>query len=148
MPRPRRNFGAGRQAPRKIEVAGQIITVRSKAEEKVARQLEAADVPIEHEEVSLEYTVVHKYIPDFRLPNGILIEVKGWTENWASGADRTKMIQVRDEWMGIDLRIVWSSTRFANAPIRKGSKTTNEQWARKNGFETAIATIPEAWLEE
>lgn len=137
----------GRNRPKKIKVSGQTITVRSGAEERVARDLERKNIPFEHESLRFPYVVEHEYIPDFVLPNGVVVEVKGWTEGWASGADRKKMLRVREAHPEIDLRIVWSSDKFANGRIRPGSKTTNEEWARKNGFMTAVGTIPASWVE-
>lgn len=144
---PRRN-GPGRTKVERLTLSdGRDIVVRSGAEKRIARQLDQAGVEVLHETQRLEYVVTHKYIPDFELPNGILVEVKGYTEGWASGKDRQKMLRVREAYPDVDLRIVWSSPRFASGRIRAGSKTTNDEWAQAHGFKTAVGEIPAEWLE-
>lgn len=142
----RRNYGG--KAETVVLSDGNEIRVRSGAEAKVARQLDALGVGVEHETERLAYVKQHEYIPDFTLPNGILVEVKGWTPGWASGADRAKLLLIMEQHPEIDLRIVWSSTRFANGLIRSGAKTTNNEWAARQGIPTAVGTVPVEWLEE
>jgi len=142
----RRNYGAKAET---ISLSdGRVLRVRSGAEAKVAQQLDALGVPVVHEEDRLPYVKHHEYVPDFVLPNGIDIEVKGWTPGWADGSDRTKLLAVREQNPGVEIRIVWSSQRFADGKIRSGAKTTNNEWALKHGFVTAIASVPLEWLEE
>jgi len=98
----------------------------------------------DYESVRLPYTipaVLHHYTPDFELDNGILIEAKG---NF-SAKDRRKMILVKRRHADLDIRIVFWN---AYAPIYKGSKTTNGQWAAKHGFPWAHREIPRYWLRE
>lgn len=82
----------------------------------------------------------HRYTPDFKLPNGIIIESKGRFV----AADRKKHLLVKEQHPQIDIRFVF--TRSAS-PITKGSKTTYADWCRKHGFQFADKRIPEDWLK-
>ena len=53
---------------------------RSRFEQRVAEALEGHKVSYEYESFKIEYEVPSrraKYTPDFRLPNGIIVEAKG-----------------------------------------------------------------------
>lgn len=120
---------------------------RSGFELTLAKQL-AASAPLvvaQYEEVKLLYSIEHGYTPDWRIrtANGrsFFIEAKGLF----SAADRTKMLCVRDQNVGVDIRLVFQN---ASTLIRKGSKTTYGQWATNAGFKWADKAIPEAWLHE
>ena len=92
----------------------------------------------------MEYTIpesVHKYTPDFVLPNGIIIETKGvWDVE-----DRKKHILIREQHPELDIRFVFSRSK---TPIYKGSKTTYASFCEKNGIKFADKIIPEAWISE
>jgi hypothetical protein len=100
----------------------------------------------------LKYTKECHYIPDYILvanctpPIEFLVEAKGWTPGWESGDDRSKLLAVREQ-RGVIICIIWDNQRFANAPIRKGGKSTNSQWADKHKFPHAVGVVPERWLE-
>lgn len=83
----------------------------------------------------------HKYTPDFRLSNGVIIESKGLFAT----EDRQKMILVKAQYPHLDIRMLFSN---ANAKISKGSKTTYAMWADKNGFPWAHREVPASWIEE
>ena len=105
----------------------------------VARALTKANVAFSYESIKLPYTVQRNYIPDFILPNGVIIEVKGyWT-----GADRMKHIRVREAHPEMDIRFC-----FMNAYNRlsKRSKTTYAQWCEKRGFKWCQRNIPKDWI--
>src|ERR1051326_3234886 len=56
---------------------------------------------------TIEYTKpskVHKYKPDFVLPNGIIVEGKGIFE----ADDREKMLLIKDQYPDLDIRLVFS----------------------------------------
>lgn len=118
---------------------------RSKLEERVADQLEAASIPFEYETVKLKYTVPARsatYKPDFKI-NDIFIETKGWMR---SAAERQKMILVKQEHPDLDIRMVFQN---AKNPIYKGSQTTYAKWADDHGIKWADGgKIPEDWLME
>lgn len=90
----------------------------------------------------LNYTVSSRYIPDFRLPNGILVEAKGYLRS----TDRSKMRRVKACNSGLDIRFVFmnASKKISKAP----SSLTYGEWADKNGFPWAEGLIPEEWYEE
>lgn len=97
-----------------------------------------------YEKVKLKYirpASEHIYTPDFKLPNGIIVETKGRFLL----ADRMKHIMVKKHNPDVDIRFVFSNS---NARISKASKTTYAMWCRKHGFLFADKTIPEEWINE
>ena len=64
---------------------------RSGLEGKVATLLSSLKVPYEYETTKLAYVLECNYIPDFLLPNGIYLEVKGRL----TSEDRRKMKAVK-----------------------------------------------------
>lgn len=116
---------------------------RSGLEELVAKQLEEAGVRAEYEATQIPYTdpVVHKYKPDFVLPNGIIIETKGRFVT----KDRMKHRLIKTQHPHLDIRFVFSRS---TSRIAKGSNTTHADWCKKYGFLYADKLIPSAWLKE
>jgi hypothetical protein len=115
---------------------------RSGLEDNISEQLKALSVPFEYEQLKIRYKVqVKTYTPDFRLPNGIIIESKGRF----LGVDRTKHLLVRKQHPELDIRFVFSNSK---SKISKGSKTSCADWCIKNGFMYADKLIPEQWIEE
>ena len=117
---------------------------RSGLEVQVASALSAAGAKFEGEKEikAIEYSLkAKKYHPDFRLPNGIYIEAKGWFKP----ADRTKHLTIKYQHHNLDIRFVFSNP---NAKLGKGSSTTYAQWCDRNGFKYAKGLVPEAWIEE
>lgn len=117
---------------------------RSGLEERVAEQLEQLGVEYAYEKVKLKYirpASEHIYTPDFKLPNGIIVETKGRFLL----ADRMKHIMVKKHNPDVDIRFVFSNS---NARISKASRTTYAMWCRKNGFLFADKLIPQEWLDE
>jgi len=117
---------------------------RSGLEESIAAQLEAAGISYEYEELKLPFMEPAKkrtYTPDFRLPNGIIIESKGRFLT----CDRQKMQWVQAQHPDLDIRFVFSNSK---AKISKRSTTTYADWCTKHGFKYADKGIPQAWLEE
>lgn len=86
-------------------------------------------------------TTPHRYTPDFRLPNGIIIETKGRFTT----ADRQKHLLVKQQHPHLDIRFVFSRS---SARLSKVSKTTYAMWCQKHGFQYADKLIPEAWVKE
>lgn len=108
-------------------------------DEAIERGYELAFEPAD---AHLNYSIPTKYIPDFVLPNGIRIEAKGWLRP----RDRAKMLRVKKENKGIDIRFV-----FQRANSRIGRSTNSLmywQWAEKHGFPWSEGTIPEEWFKE
>jgi len=116
---------------------------RSGLESKVSKQLNEAEVDFEYEAFKIEYRVneTRKYTPDFKLPNGIIIETKG---RFLS-ADRKKHLLVQQQHPDLDIRFVFSNSK---AKLNKGAKSTYADWCQKNGFLYADKWIPKEWIEE
>ena len=115
---------------------------RSHFEERIGTALEKAKVSFEYETLKLTY---HKkpsvYTPDFILPNGIIVEAKGYLTQ----ADRVKMKLVKDQHPHLDIRFIFQDP---NKKLSKTSKTTYGKWAEKHGFKWASGLIPTWWLKE
>lgn len=117
---------------------------RSGLEEKVAKQLEGLGIAVDYESHKIKYKVpesTHVYTPDFRLPNGIIIETKGRFVL----ADRKKHLLIKDQMPEHDIRFVFTNSA---AKINKGSKTSYADWCIKHGFLYADKFIPDAWIAE
>tara|TARA_Y100000817_G_scaffold270167_1_gene228109 strand:- start:307 stop:729 length:423 start_codon:yes stop_codon:yes gene_type:complete len=113
---------------------------RSKLEESVASLLEGIGVSYQYESEKLSYTIQHYYTPDFILPNYVYLETKGY---W-SPEDRRKVLAVKRDNPGIDLRMVFQSPYNK---ISKNSKTTYAKWCDKHEIPwTAYHEIPMDWL--
>lgn len=110
----------------------------------MAKELAALSVPYEYETKKIPYTTPpasHTYTPDFLLPNGIIVETKGYFDS----SDRTKHILVKAQHPELDIRFVFSNP---NTKLSKTSQTTYAMWCEKRGFLYATKSIPRAWLEE
>ena len=113
---------------------------KSGLEEKVSDLLCELGVDYEYEGKSFDYTITHKYTPDFCLPNGIVLETKGF---WRP-EDRRKVRQVIADNPGIDLRMVFQDPY---KKISKKSKTTYSKWCSRYGIKwCAFQAIPVDWL--
>jgi hypothetical protein len=110
----------------------------------VAAQIAEQRVPVRYEKEKVSYRVPERmadYTPDFKLPNGIFIEGKGQFD----ASDRQKMLLVKEQHPKLDIRFVFTNP---NAPIYKGSPTTQAMWATAQGFKFAKGLIPDSWFEE
>ena len=115
-------------------------TFRSKLEKQVADLLDTVGASYEYETHKVAYTIMHHYNPDFILPNGIMLETKGY---WDS-EDRRKILAVVRDNPDLDLRMVFQAP-FNK--ISKKSKTTYAQWCEKHGILwAAVHAIPIDWL--
>jgi len=114
---------------------------RSGLEAEIAEQLENAGIEFEYEKMKVSYLRQANYIPDFKLPSGIIIEAKGRLTQ----EDRSKMRLVKKQNPELDIRFVFSRS---SARLSKTSKTTYGTWCDKYGFPYADKTIPESWLKE
>ena len=112
---------------------------RSGFEERVANYLISLGVAFSYETLKLGYVLEKTYTPDFILPNGVIVEVKGYWE----GADRTKHLAVREANPEVDIRFCFQK---ASNTLSKRSKTTYAQWCEKHNFQWCEKTIPMNWL--
>ncbi|UEM18989.1 hypothetical protein JL100_018050 [Skermanella mucosa] len=120
------------------------IKFRSKFEASIAKKLKDSGADFRYEPEKLKFIEPAKtrsYLPDLILGNGIVVEIKGRL----TAADRKKMVLVRDQHPGRDIRIIFQ--RAAN-PINKGSKTSYADWAEAAGFKWAEGSVPQAWIDE
>jgi hypothetical protein len=110
----------------------------------VAQQIASLGLPVlfETEVIKFDQPVKHRsYHPDFKLPNGILIETKGRLTT----ADRQKHLWIKAQLPHLDLRFVFSNP---NSKIAKGSKTSYSDWCNSNGFKFSRGSIPQDWFQE
>lgn len=116
-------------------------TYRSRLEERLARWMEVNNLPFEYETLKLKYTIEANYKPDFILPNGVILEAKGYFKP----EDRRKMLAVKKQHPELDIRLVFQAPYNT---LTKDSDTTYAKWAEKNGFLWAIYNnIPLDWFE-
>ena len=116
------------------------IKFRSGLEQQVAKLLEGLGISYKYESDKLGYTVEHNYTPDFVLPNYVYLEAKGY---W-SPEDRRKILAVKRDNPGIDLRMIFQSPYNK---ISKSSKTTYAQWCDKHDIPwAAFHEVPLEWL--
>lgn len=117
---------------------------RSGFEQRVAKDLETRSVDFRYEQLKIKYVKPARhstYTPDFILPNGIVIEAKGYFE----AADRVKHLTIRDQYPYLDIRFVFQNH---GTRLRPGSNTTYGDWCEKHGFFYSQKTIPHDWLSE
>ena len=113
---------------------------RSKLEENIATLLDGLGVSFEYESEKLGYTIEHTYTPDFVLPNYTYLEAKGYWDP----ADRRKILAVKRDNPGIDIRMVFQSPYNT---ISKRSKTTYAKWCEKHDIPwSSYQNIPIEWL--
>jgi len=117
---------------------------KSGLEENISNQIAAKGIEVKYESEKVAYIIPasqHTYNPDFRLPNGIIIETKGRFV----AADRKKHQLVKEQHPNLDIRFVFSNSKNK---ISKNSKTTYGMWCEKNGYKYADKEIPEEWFLE
>jgi hypothetical protein len=118
---------------------------RSRSERRAADYLIALNVDFEFEPHYIPYMWIEskKYLPDFILPSGIILEVKGrFTLD-----DRKKHLFLRQSNPDLDVRFVFDNP---NNKLNKGAKTTYADWCNKNDFIFCKLSdgIPDSWLDE
>jgi hypothetical protein len=121
-------------------------TLRSDFEKRVATNLDTNNISYTYEEDKIPYIVPeskHTYNPDFKLYNGIFVEVKGNFDT----KSRQKMALVIEQNPEADIRMVFMSDN----KISKSSKTRYSDWCIKRGVDFCIAPsgkLPDEWLIE
>jgi len=114
---------------------------RSKFEKNVYEHAQRHKRKLEYEPSSpvVRYITPSVYVPDFRLPNGVLVECKGYL----SPRDRRKMLQVKRDNKDLDIRFVFQ--RANNRLTKSPNSMMYWQWAEKHGFMYSEESIPEEW---
>ena len=116
---------------------------RSGLEDDIAKDLKDRGVNFEYEKLKVQWQLLENktYTPDFKLPNGIVIESKGRFVQ----ADRKKHLIIQDQHPFLDIRFVFSNSR---SKLYKGAKSTYGDWCNKHGFLYADKRIPDEWLTQ
>lgn len=119
---------------------------RSKLEVVVNEQLVKAGMPFAYEGElnTIRYitpATKHRYLCDFLLGNGVMIESKGLF----TAQDRKKHLYIKVQHPQLDVRFLFMN---ANNKLSKKSRTTYWMWAEKNGFKWCDKIIPKSWLQE
>lgn len=114
---------------------------RSTFEDTLTRDMQARGLAFEYEPKDGHLGYMLEYFPDFRLPNGILVEAKGFFDS----TDRTKMLRVKLANPEADIRFIF----MANNKINPRSSTRYTDWCHKYGFKCHVGkSIPEEWWNE
>ena len=82
---------------------------RSGLEDDIAKDLKDRGVEFEYEKLKVQWQLIENktYTPDFKLPNGIIIESKGRFV----AADRKKHLVIKRQHPFLDIRFVFSNSR-------------------------------------
>ena len=116
------------------------MSFRSGLEEKIADLFVELGVKYEYEPHQVPYQISFNYTPDFKLPNGVYLEAKGYWE----AEDRRKIKAVKQQHPELDLRMVFQAPYNT---ISKKSKTTYAKWCDKHDIPwTSFTNIPLDWL--
>lgn len=114
-------------------------------EERVIGDLDERGVSYMYEPDKLAYFVERHYIPDLKVGT-MFVELKGYFRQDA----QRKMKAIKAQHPDLDIRFVFqkADATIQGAKKRKdGSKMTCAEWADRNGFVWAEATIPEEWIK-
>lgn len=116
---------------------------RSGLEARTVKHLRSLKVDFEYEKLKIPWTDDRTkiYTPDFKLPNGIIIETKGRF----TPSDRFKHLRVKKLHPDLDIRFVFTNPK---AKLSKGAKSTYADWCDKHGFLYAKEKIPLEWIKE
>ena len=118
---------------------------RSKSEEDVCNILTDLGIPIRYEQEKINYDwLEHKtYTPDFILPNGIVLEVKGRFVL----EDRKKHLFIRSQKPEIDIRFIFDNP---GSKLYKRGKMTYATWCDKHNFLYCKRKdgVPIGWINE
>ena len=101
---------------------------------RTSRKMACSDCGSEH---VIRYA---SYLTDFRLTNGIYIEVKGWLKP----SDRTKMESVIKCHPELEIRMLFQKDGWCT----KLKKQKYSDWANKHKIKWAIGKVPVAWIKE
>jgi len=114
---------------------------RSNFEEHVYKTAKRNKKTLEYEPFFIPYVMKGSYLPDYVLPNGIIIEVKGYLD--AAACKKMKAVKASNP--HLDIRFVFQN---ANGKRNKRAKLRNYEWATRHGFKWAEGSIPLDWFDE
>lgn len=112
--------------------------LRSQFEWRIWKDLKKKKIKAEYEPFYIDYILQKRYLPDFVLPNGVLVEAKGVLDY----ESRNKLLAVKAQHPEYDIRIVFMNSKNK---LKKGGKMTYAKWAEVNGFPWAEGFIPKEW---
>ena len=114
---------------------------RSSLERRLDWALNDGGFVAHYEACRIPYSLLCHYVPDYILPNGIVVEAKGYF----TSADRRKMRAVKAAHPDLEIRFT-----FGNAANRlnKTSRTTYSKWCDSKGFPWSNKSIPDSWHKE
>lgn len=118
---------------------------KSNSEKSAADQLSSKKIKFEYETVKLPYVWSEdkNYIPDFILPNGVILEVKGRFMI----DDRKKHLFIKSTYPEKDIRFVFDNPY---RKLYKGGKMTYADWCDKHKYLYCKLGdgIPQDWLDK
>lgn len=114
---------------------------RSNFEKTIWDTVQDQGLSVRFEPFKLDYSIPGRYLPDFILENGIIVEAKGYFD----ARSRAKMVAVKRAHPDLDIRFVFMKV---NTKVRKGSDATYADWCKRYGFLYAEGTIPLKWFKE
>ena len=120
---------------------------RSKLEERFETMLQSHKADYKYEVTVIPYIVPesnHKYTVDWTLPNGILLETKGFLSDYQ---ERNKYVLIKKQYPLLDLRFVFDNPN----KLCGGTKMSHAKWAEKNGFVYCgikDEDVIQSWVEE
>lgn len=109
---------------------------RSALEKRISTKI-SPDYMYEPKDIVVEYTMYHKYNPDFVLPSipGVLIEVKGY---FRESSEASKYVNIKKSNPNIEIIFIFGNSfkkAHPNCRARKdGSILTLAEWCLKHGF--------------
>lgn len=109
----------------------------------MAEHLEGKGIRYEYEpkESKMPYTPKTRvYLPDFVLPNGVILESKGRL----TSDDRVKHLLLKEQHPDADIRFVFK----VDNKLSPKSPTRYSEWCEKNGFPYCFIGdgVPDEWL--
>ncbi len=121
------------------------VSHRSGLEIEVQKDLLESNLEYEYEPIKIDFirpASKHTYCPDLRLPNGILVEIKGEFD----AAMRKKHLNIRNSNPELDIRFVFANPN--NKLTKRKNSSTYAEWCDKNKFKWAAKTVPKEWFYE
>ena len=83
--------------------------------------------------------VERSYTPDFFLPNGVILEVKGKF----TSRDRKIAAAMKEQYPDLDIRMVFEKDNWLN----KNHKNRYSDWCKSKGIDYCLMKVPESWLK-
>ena len=117
-----------------------LVTFRSGLEQRIADNLAKRKCEYEYEPMSVAYFVTHKYKPDFVLPNGVIVEAKGYFRYKEQRMHRS----IKEQHPELDIRFVFSNV---NSRVQ-GSRLTCANWCKKHNFLYSEEIVPHEWTKD